>query len=410
MNETAQPPNLLKIAGPTYFPIAFMARLPFAMNVVGVMTIIVMARESIFLGGLTAAAVGFGTAVFGPLLGAAADRWGQRGVMLVAAIGNSIALTLMAFVAFSSLSDGWVLAVAVLVGATAPQVAPLSRTRLIAMIRQNFPAGRQSKAIQGTLAYESSADEIVFVFGPVVVGLLATMNPVAPLIAAAVLTLIFVVAFALHSSATVVKSNASARATGEIAPVSALLRPRVIIIVLGMLGVGFFFGSTLTSLTAFMADRGSSEQAGLLYGIMGIGSAILALSVAFFPATFTLRWRWIAFALIMAGGSVLISMAHDVPSMLLALAVTGIGIGPIVVNGFSLASERTPPGRAATLMTMVGSSVIVGQSASSAIVGGIAESTGTSAALYAPLASALIVLLCGVINVFLTGSSRTRSA
>src|SRR5699024_9771633 len=74
--HTSAEPSLLRLAGLPYFLIAFIARLPFAMMVVGVLTVVVSARGSLSLGGLTSAAVGLGTACFGPLLGAAADRFG----------------------------------------------------------------------------------------------------------------------------------------------------------------------------------------------------------------------------------------------------------------------------------------------------------------------------------------------
>ena len=43
-------------AGATFTPLAFIARLPFAMMVVGVLTMVVDARESLALGGLVAVA------------------------------------------------------------------------------------------------------------------------------------------------------------------------------------------------------------------------------------------------------------------------------------------------------------------------------------------------------------------
>ena len=50
--------SLLRHAGPTYFPLAFIARLPFAMMVVGVLTLVVAERGSVTLGGLNSAAAG----------------------------------------------------------------------------------------------------------------------------------------------------------------------------------------------------------------------------------------------------------------------------------------------------------------------------------------------------------------
>ncbi len=417
MSDTAQPASapsdatapahsLIRAAGLAYFPVAFLARLPFAMNVVGVLTLVVAARDSLTLGGLTSAAVGLGTALIGPLLGAAADRFGQRPVLLAAGIGNSLALLLMAWVAFAPVADAWVLATAILVGATAPQVSPMSRSRLVTIIDRRIARDRRAKTLSATLAYESSADEIVFVFGPVLVGLLATtLNPAAPMIGAAILTLVFVGAFALHPSGRTT-THVDADAPLVQAPVSELFHPRVLVLVAGVLGIGFFFGSTLTSLTSFMVDAGNKEAAGLLYGVMGVGSAILALAVAVFPARFTPRYRWLVFALILVGGAVLIASARTVDQMIWALAVTGIGIGPLIVTVYTFAALRTPAGRSATLMTMVGSGVIVGQSSSSAIVGVLADEQGTALAQWAPFVAAVLVLLCAVINLFLSRGDR----
>src|SRR5690606_39195248 len=123
--------SLIRLTGFPYFAIAFVARMPFAMMVVGVLTLVVAARDSLALGGLNSAAVGLGTACFGPLLGAAADRFGQRPALLVAGTVHGVLLAAFAWVAYSAWSDAAVLGVAYLVGATAPQVAPMSRSRLV---------------------------------------------------------------------------------------------------------------------------------------------------------------------------------------------------------------------------------------------------------------------------------------
>lgn len=396
------PLPLHRIAGWGYFPIAFLARLPFAMNVVGVLTLVTAARESIAIGGLTSAAVGLGTALIGPLLGAVADRWGQRLAVLAAGLGNAIALTAMAIAAYADVPDATLLLIAVCIGATAPQVSGLSRTRLVAMIGRDVPEQRRATVLQRTLAYESAADEIVFVFGPVVVGVLATaFSPTAPVIGAAVLTAVFVSAFALHPSATAVRPHRGGEAV-HVAPVSELLQLRVLIVVAGMVGVGLFFGATLTSLTAFMGEQGAEDQTGLLYGVLGVGSGLMALCVALFPARFTHTARWLTFAGIMLAGTILIGNAHDLPTMTIALAITGFGIGPFIVTAYTFATKRTPAGRSATLMTIIGSAVVVGQSTTSALVGALAESAGSAVALWMPAICAGFILCCGVVNAMLT--------
>ncbi|MFS0893517.1 MFS transporter [Microbacterium sp. 179-I 3D3 NHS] len=396
-------PSLFRLAGLPYFLIAFIARLPFAMMVVGVLTVVVAARGSLSLGGLTSAAVGLGTACFGPLLGAAADRFGQRTVLLVLALANGGMLAVFTVVVYGSAADGFVLLAAVGIGATAPQVAPLSRSRLVTIIRERMPVGRRDRTLSGTMAYESAADETVFVFGPFLVGILASaLAPWAPLIGAAALTVVFVGAFALHPTGRHVSQerDSSGRAPSG---VSELFRAQLLIVVVGILGVGVFFGAMLTSLTSFMADRGAPEQAGLLYGVMGVGSAVLALGVAWLPPAFSLRARWLVFSGILLAGTVLLGFVDSPATMTIALAVMGVGIGPTLVTQYSFGAARSPRGRSATVMTMLGSGIVVGQSLGAAVTGELAESAGTAAALVLPMVAAAIAFAAGAANWFLSG-------
>src|SRR5699024_12442550 len=45
------------------------------------------------------------------------------------------------------------------IGATSPQVAPLSRSRLVDIVLTALPPSRRPKVLNGTMAYESAADE-----------------------------------------------------------------------------------------------------------------------------------------------------------------------------------------------------------------------------------------------------------
>ncbi|MDX2398221.1 MFS transporter [Microbacterium algeriense] len=409
-DEQLHEPSLLRIAGFPYFLIAFIARLPFAMMVVGVLTVVVAARGSLSLGGLTSAAVGLGTACFGPLLGAAADRFGQRAVLVVLALANGAMLLLFTLVVYGTAPDGFVLLAAVGIGATAPQVAPLSRSRLVTIIGERMPESRRARTVSGTMAYESAADETVFVFGPFLVGILASaIAPWAPLVGAAALTVLFVGAFALHPSGRHVSADRDAAGRAPSA-VSDLFRPQLLIVVLGILGVGIFFGTMLTSLTSFMADRGAAEQAGLLYGVMGVGSAALALGVAWLPAAFSLRARWLVFSGILLAGTLLLGFVDSPATMMVALGIMGIGIGPTLVTQYSFGAARSPRGRSATVMTMLGSGVVVGQSLGAAVAGEIAESVGTSAALVLPMVAAAIAFAAGVANWFLSREHPRRAS
>lgn len=403
----APSPTLLSAVGLGYFPLAFLARLPYAMVVVGVLTLVVAGRESLSLGGLNSAMVGLGTAIFGSFIGAAADRWGQRPVLLVVGTLNSLALIFLAWVVFSPLPDAVVLIASFAIGATAPQVSPMSRSRLVDIILSRLPGGRQAKVLNGTMAYESAADEVVFVFGPFIVGLLATgFSPVAPIIGAVVMTVVFVSGFALHPSGRLA-ANGRNRA-GAKGPVRGLFTSGIVVVIAGVFGIGLVFGSTLTSLTSLMNDLGRPEQAGLVYGVLGIGSALLAISVALFSPRFALCARWLCFAPLLLAGTIVLAVSTSMPAVVVGLLLMGTAIGPTLVTLFSLAAERSPRGRSATVMSMAGSAIIVGQSVASAVGGILAEEAGTETAIIVPIAAALVVLSAGLANLLERLRTRKR--
>lgn len=400
-------PSLLKAVGWTYFPIAFIGRLPFAMTVVGVLTLVATVRDSYTQAGLTSAFVGIGSAICGPFLGALADRLGQRPVLLVAAALNAAALLVITALVYGDVPLPAVLGAAFFVGATSPQLSPMSRTRLVAILTRALPLDRHSRAISGTMSYESMADELIFVFGPVLVGVLAfIVGPWSPLVIAAVVTLVFVGAFALHPTARVAADTGEERLAA--APRSEIFRPEVLVLFAGTVTVGFFFGAALTSLTAFMGVYAEVSQAGIVYGAMGIGSAVFALGVVLLPERFPMRARWLLFAVVALAGAAALPFVDSIPVMAVVLMVTGFGIGPVLVTLFSLTSVRSPRGRATTVMTLVSGGVILGQSLSSAITGAVADASGHSTAFVLVVAAtAMLVLLAGV-NWVIERGSRPR--
>ena len=396
----AAEPGLLRLIGLPHYVIAFAARLPFSMMVIGVLTLVVSVRGSLAAGGVAAAAVGVGVAALGPPIGALADRLGQRPVLVALVLANAAALLGFTAAVYGDAGDAAILLLAFAIGATVPQAGPMTRSRMMVLVHRRVVPERRERTISSGMAYESMADEVAFVVGPLLVGLLAaTIAPWAPLVVGAALTIVVGGAFALHPLGRGLSSSRGARAPS---PARALLHPRLLLVVAGAVGMGLFFGATLTALTSFMADRDAADATGLLYGIAGSLSAVCALAVAALPASFAPRWRWPASAALLAAGAVALAAADGIPTMAAALAVAGIGIGPTLVALYSAAADRSPAGRSATVMATVGSAVILGQSAGAVIAGRLAEGSGTAAAFAIPLAAAGVVLVAGVADALLT--------
>uniref|UniRef100_UPI002FC608F8 cytochrome P450 n=1 Tax=Devosia sp. TaxID=1871048 RepID=UPI002FC608F8 len=199
---------------------------------------------------------------------------------------------------------GPVLLAAFAAGASCPQVGPLARVRWMALTSRG---GRNAGPadLDTALSYESTADELTFVLGPALVGILASLvAPWLPLALAAVLTITLVPAFAVHPTHhAVVRTHARTAAGAAREKQRRASRPAgqragafaaVALPVLAMVCMGTFFGSTQTSLSSFSASFATSELAGLLYAVMGLSSAAAALSVAYWPRRFTANARWLA--------------------------------------------------------------------------------------------------------------------
>ena len=179
------------------------------MLTVGALTLVTAVTGSYAIGGAAAGAVGIGSALGAPVLGVLADRLGQRGVLLVSAIANTLAIVALILTAYlipgvQDLAAAVpVLAAAFVAGASCPQVGPLARVRWMALTSRTSGAGRAAGAnsadLDTALSYESTADELTFVLGPALVGILASLlAPWLPLALAAALTVVLVPAFAVH--------------------------------------------------------------------------------------------------------------------------------------------------------------------------------------------------------------------
>ncbi|MET3903631.1 MFS transporter [Paenarthrobacter sp. 4246] len=417
--------RLPELAGPGFLPLGLFARLPLAMLTVGTLTLVTAVSQSYAIGGMAAGAVGIGSALGAPVLGSLADRAGQRIVLLVAAVINALAVAGLLAAAYLTPAYGsardalGVLIVAFLAGASCPQVGPMARVRWMALTTRNLSpsaaSGSRSVAanradLDTALSYEGTADEVTFVLGPALVGVLASMvAPWLPLALAAVMTITLVPAFAVHPSQHAVVPAPPKPASGVVlsGEQSVQAGPQgrnrwagavVAVPVLAMVCMGTFFGATQNALSAFSAQYATAEIAGILYAVMGLSSAVAALSVAFWPQRFSLASRWVAAALAMSALSLLLLLPGGIWPMVFVLLILGIPVGPVMVTVFSIGGVVAPAGRMATVMTALASGIVAGTALGAYLAGQLAETQGPGAAFVVSMAAAAGLLLLGVVT------------
>lgn len=390
------------IAGRSFLPLGLIARLPLAMLTVGALTLITAASGSYAAGGFAAGAVGIGSALGAPALGYLADKLGQRPVLLVSAFLNTLAIAGLILVGLLGTPGPGAalvptLLAAFFMGATCPQIGPLARVRWMALTEK-----RGQSDLDTALSYESTADELTFVLGPALVGLLASLlAPWLPLALAAALTAVFVSAFAVHSTeqAVVPLRRRPRTTTGAGSARSRIGRDSLLVTlpVLGMVMMGTFFGSTQTALIAFAGSFGTASSAGLLYAVMGVSSAVAALSVAYWPQRFSHPLRWVVSAAVMSAAALLLFLPQNIPFMLVALFILGIPVGPTMVTIFSIGSLVAPKHLVGTVMTLLASGIVAGTALGASVAGALAEGSGLSA-FAVPGAAAVGLLLLGALS------------
>ena len=380
--------------GLPYLILAFIARLPFAMTVVGTLTTLVARGYSIAEAGLVSALVGIGTAAAAPLLGRGVERFGQRRVLLVVAVGFAAALFGFIVLAAYDAPVSLLIVVALVLGVMSPQVAPMSRTRVSVAAR----AHKSQALVDRSMGYESIADEGSFVIGPVLVGILAVaFGDLAPLLFAVAITVTAIVAFALHPTARPVSRAVDRSSGGSV----RLVTRHFVLLVSGMAAVGGVFGATLTSLTGRLESDGIAEWTGLIYGVMSVGSIVSAAFVTRIPSkVLPRRWRWCGGAILTAAALLLLALPWPIIGTVFSLAVLGLGVGASLATIFSYTTDVIPQERQASAFAILTSALVVGQALITAATGQVVGVGGYSAGYVVACVVGVLLLLVALAERF----------
>jgi MFS family permease len=375
--------SLLRVPGAGFFPLGFLARLPYATSTLATLILIHAASGSYAFAGLAAAAQGIATAVGGPIAGALSDRHGHRSVGATTAVANIVALT--GLIAASHADRASMLVAAALVGLTQPPVGPLVRVHWSRLLH-----ARNRHALMPTaLSYEATADETSFVVGPAIVGLLTPIGPAAPTMGTIALLTLATLPFALRLS----QRDAVRQATSKASRTPLPRRPLAAMF-LAMVAMGAMFGAVQTGVTAYANDTGRPGSAGLLYAAFGVGSAMAGAACAWLPARFAPRHRYAAFAATLLLGGLTLVVGDGLHATPAAVAVAGITVAPYMISLYTLTERLAPPDRATVTMTIVCGGGPLGTAAGQALAGHLADDHGSAGAfLVAPLAAAAALLL-----------------
>ncbi|MCD4557392.1 MFS transporter [Schaalia sp. lx-100] len=388
---------LIRASGPSFLLSAAIGRLPAAMIQLGILLVVTTAVHNLGLAGMTVAMIGIGTACGAPIIGRLADQKGPLRVISAALIIQLLALMLLWCAIGWHMSDVLLLCAAALVGMANPQIGSIARALWSDLAHTRAETVEHPRLIRTAMGYETAIDELSFVFGPAVSGLLVTLcGPLHTVAVLAVMTLIgegfFIFWLAIHRSMWAPNGYSTKHAnkttgnpqydsqstsiTSADLPVTNGLKAPMPWLQLtpyfaSIICVGMVFGSTQTALTAIHTARDTQVLTGPIYGAMGLTSACAGFLI---PALgIRSRTKFIAGGLIIALGEASIAFLPADSIILLLILCIGMGVGTVLVSAYASVERLSTRGWVTSAMTIGATCVVLGVSAGSAATGYIAK-------------------------------------
>ena len=333
------------------------ARLPSGMISLAYLLHIELLFDSYGLAGLVLAATSLGQAVAGPVTSRLMGRLGMRLVITTTLI---IAAASMIAMAFLILPIGAYMLIGFVGGLSTPPIQPAVRTI--------YPTMVNSKQLTPLFSVDASAQELIWIAGPVVTVFVATQISTTMAIVVALFFLIVGgIWFLMRPELGTVKIPLSKSKMGTV-----LKKPPVLLATV----VGFLLiGSAAAVEVAVVSVFGhGGPQAGIILSIWAFGSVVGGLALGHVPIG-----PW---ALAVRMGVVFIGMALagiilDFWWIAGALLIAGIGIAPALAVMFAIVSSSVKFSDTAEAYGWMGSGQLIGAALGSAVAGFAIDAYGS---------------------------------
>ncbi|MGY1705285.1 MFS transporter [Geodermatophilus sp. SYSU D00697] len=378
--------RLFAVPGSVAFSFAgWVARLPIPMLGLGAVLLVAGETGSYGLAGAVSGALALSFSLASPQWARAMDRRGQGVVLrwamtayLVSGVGFVAAVTA------GAPRWSWFVLAAVC-GASGPNIGSLVRARWAAALED--ARGRQT-----AFALEAVVDEVVFVVGPPLVTLLATL--IAPPVG--FLTGIVLGSVGGFWLAGQRATEPALHVPDPAAPPRrwAALNATVLVVAAAYVAVGAVFGAMDVVVVGFAAAEGAPALAGVALAVYAGGSLVAGLLYGVLRLPGTLTTRFLATAVAFGVAAQLMWGVGSLVVLVGAGFLAGLTIAPVLVSGTSLVESRVPRTALTEALSWTTTGLTLGVTAGSALAGAAVDAWGAESAFAVPaLAAALAGLL-----------------
>ena len=338
------------------------ARFPFGMLSLAFLIHIERIFDSYGAAGLVLGAMSIGQAIAGPLTSRLMGRLGMRPVIIATMFICAVSIIVMALVPLSIPS---LMLIGFVAGLSTPPIQPAVRTI--------YPKIVNSRQLTPLFSLDASAQEIIWVLGPVIATFVALqVSTTAGILLAAFFLVAGGIWFVSLPEVGRVRIPRSRRKIGVV-----LKKPEVLLSTI----VGFTLVAACAAVEAGVVavfGHGSAD-AGWVLGIFAIGSLIGGLALGHAPIG---PWALAARMLIVTIGLALASLWLTFWWLSLALLVAGVGIAPAFAVLFGIVSASVKFSDTAEAYGWVGTGQLIGAAMGSAIAGFSIDHAGPVSAIY----------------------------
>lgn len=323
--------------------------------------------------GLVLAATSIGQAIAGPMTSRLMGRFGMRPVLILTLI---VCVASVVAIGVLPLTVPLYMAIGFVCGLATPPVQPAVRTI--------YPKMVNSRQLTPLFSLDASAQEIIWVVGPVVTTFVSTqIGTVWGILLAAVLMVVGGIWFISSPELGRVRIPRSKRAFGKV-----LLRPPVMLAtIVGFLLIGACAAIEAGVVAAFGHD---GAEAGIVLAIFSIGSLAGGLGLGHVPIGpwSTARRMFIVFA-----GTALAAFSMDFWWLAITLFIAGIGIAPALAVLFAIVSASVKFSDTAEAYGWVGTGQLIGAALGSALAGFLIDGYDAVGAFWAATVLAFLGFL-----------------
>jgi MFS family permease len=352
------------------------ARFPFGMLSIAFVIHIQAVTGSYAIAGIALGAETIGASISGPLLARLMADFGIRRVVIVSTLTSVAALLGLAFVTPEPI---WLIALAFLVGLSSPPIQPAARSI--------YPQVTPKKLMPALYSLDATAQEIIWVLGPLVATLVAaSFGNIPMMITVAAIQVLGTIWFLLNKSVGSIKIPKNKNVLGK-----ALRNPKVAAAtVLGLLFVGSFAGVEVGSVALF-----GKALAGIMFAVFSLGSIFGGLLLA--PRIKGAYALPIFLAVTLLGYSAILIAPREPLWVGISLFVAGIGVAPALGFLSLMIATGTSGSETVEAYGWTTTGQLVGFSAGSALAGISIEIINPESALLVSVVFGAFTLLAALI-------------